>query len=85
MLKPLDSWAELCGLHTFQLRGRPTASLGAGSRGPSCDSVPCMQARQPGAPEAPENSDCRTAWESGKGQRANFSKGDKLGEARLGP
>lgn len=39
MLKPLDSWAEMCCLHTFRLRGRPTASLGAGCLGPSRDSV----------------------------------------------
>lgn len=69
MLKPLNSWAELCGLHTFRLRGRPTVSLGAGCLGPSRDGVNAGAAawgsRSPGEQRL---SDCLGGREGAAGQ-----------------
>lgn len=65
MLKPLNSWAELCGLHTFRLRGRPTVSLGAGCLGPSREGVNAGAAawgsRSPGEQRLPGRAG-RGSW-----------------------
>lgn len=78
MLKPLDSSAEPRGLHTFQERVRPKASLLAGWTGTSRRGHQELQ-------KSWRKSINLTARESGKGQWANVCKGDKLGEVRFWP
>lgn len=87
MLKPLDSSAErrqLSGaVSTLSQSGAPLFGL---PRPTGCmrSGDVCLWARQGEAPEAMQEGVNLTASESGKGPRANFRRGDKLGEAQSG-
>lgn len=92
MLKPLDSSAErrqLSGAFSILSRSGPCSPhrLAASQPHRVCETPAdvCSGARQNEAPEATQESGNSIATESGKGPRANFREGDKLGEAHWGP